>query len=153
MSTWIRYLLDTNILVRLANAQDIQYGIARSAIQLLRSRGAELRTTPQVLIEFRNVATRPVGLNGLGLPLATVEQLTTGYETDFPILEDTPAVYPAWKALVQSAGVIGKQVHDARLVAVCHAHGVGHLLTFNAAHFARYASLGPGLTAVHPSQV
>ena len=25
MSTWIRYLLDTNILVRLANAQAIQY--------------------------------------------------------------------------------------------------------------------------------
>ena len=42
--------------------------------------------------------------------------------------------YPAWKALVNALGVIGKQVHDARLVAVCHVHAVTHLLTFNVAH-------------------
>ena len=59
-------------------------------------------------------------------------------------------VDPAWKAVVQTAGVIGKQVHDARLVAVCHAHGVSHLLTFNDAHFARLARLPPGLIVVSP---
>ena len=49
--------------------------------------------------------------------------------------------------------VIGKQVHDARLVAVCHVHGVTHLLTFNVTHFTRLAGFGPGLTVVDPAAV
>jgi hypothetical protein len=69
------------------------------------------------------------------------------------MLDDTPAIYPAWKTVVQATGVIGKQVHDARLVAVCQVYAVSHLLTFNVAHFSRYAGFTPGLTAVHPSQV
>jgi len=44
------------------------------------------------------------------------------------LVAETPDIDPAWKALVGALGVIGKQVHDARLVAVCHVHGVTHLL-------------------------
>lgn len=65
----------------------------------------------------------------------------------------TPAIYPAWKAIVGALGVVGKQVHDARLVAVCHAHGVTHLLTFNVAHFARLATAPPGVTVIDPATV
>jgi hypothetical protein len=35
-------------------------------------------------------------------------------------------------------GVIGSQVYDARLVAAMTVHGVGRILTFNAADFSRY---------------
>ena len=35
-------------------------------------------------------------------------------------------------------GVIGNQVYDARLVAAMMVHGVGRILTFNAADFTRY---------------
>jgi hypothetical protein len=49
--------------------------------------------------------------------------------------------------------VIGKQVHDARLLAVCHVHGVTHLLTFNVAHFNRMAGFGPGVEVVSPATV
>jgi hypothetical protein len=45
---------------------------------------------------------------------------------------------------------MGKQVHDTRLVAVCQVHGLTHVLTFNIQHFARPASLVPGLTVLHP---
>ena len=48
---------------------------------------------------------------------------------------------------------MGKQVHDARLVAVCHVHGVTHLLTFNRAHFARLAGFGSGVVVVDPATV
>jgi hypothetical protein len=44
-------------------------------------------------------------------------------------------------------------VHDARLVAVCHVHGVKNLLTFNVAHFARLAAFGPGVVVVDPATV
>lgn len=71
----------------------------------------------------------------------------------FPLLAETPDIYLAWKPLVETLGVVGKQVHDARLVAVCHAHAVTHLLTFNVAHFARMAGFGPGLKVVDPATV
>jgi hypothetical protein len=89
----------------------------------------------------------------LGLAVADVEALSGTYEARFPLLAETPDIYPAWKALVQALGVIGKQVHDARLVAVCHVHKVTHLLTFNTGHFARFATFGPGITIVDPVTV
>ena len=57
------------------------------------------------------------------------------------------------KALVGALGIIGKRVHDARLVAVCHVHGVPHVLTFNVAHFVGMAGFGPGIVVVDPATV
>jgi predicted nucleic acid-binding protein len=147
------FLLDTSILVRLANASEAQHPLAAQAVLELHRRGEVLHLTPQVLIEFRNVATRPKSLNGAGLPVADAESHAAVFEGKFPLLADTPDVYPAWKALVSALGVIGKQVHDARLVAVCHVHGVTHLLTFNVGHLTRLATFGPGVGVVDPATV
>jgi predicted nucleic acid-binding protein len=147
------FLVDTSILIRLANRADPRYPVADRAVLELHHRGEQLRLTPQNLIEFRNAATRPLAVNGLGLSIAEAEAKASLYETDFPLLPETPDIYPAWKALVGALGVIGKQVHDARLVAVCHVHGVTHLLTFNVGHFARMAGFGPGVVMVDPASV
>ena len=116
-------------------------------------RGEVLHVTPQVLVEFRNVATRPKAANGAGLPIRDAEAHATTFELKFPLLTDTPDVYPAWKALVSALGIIGKQVHDARLVAVCHVHRATHLLTFNVSHFGRMAAFGPGVVVVDPASI
>lgn len=147
------YLIDTNLLIRLANVLDALHGTASRAVMELHRRGEALHVTPQVLIEFRNVAIRPPALNGLGLSTARTDALAAGFESVFPLLTETPAIYPAWKALVSALGIIGKRVHDARLVAVCHAHAVTHLLTFNVAGFARMAGFGPGVVVVDPASV
>ncbi len=147
------YLIDTSILARLANTTDPQRAIAARAVLELHRRGEVLHLTPQVLIEFRNMATRPVALNGLGLSTVDAEAQAAGFEAAFPLLAETPDIYPAWKALVGALGVVGKQVHDARLVAVCHAHAVTHLLTFNVSHFVRMAGFGPGVAIVDPATV
>lgn len=147
------YLIDTTILVRLANAADAQHAIAARAVLELHRRDEVLNVTPQVLIEFRNVATRPVAVNGLGLSIVTTEAKAATFEARFPLLADTADIYSAWKALVGAIGVTGKQVHDARLVAVCHIHKVTHLLTFNIVHFARMAGFGPGVVVVDPASV
>jgi len=149
----VAYLIDTTILARLANATDAQYAVAARSVLELHRRGEVLHVTPQILIEFRNVATRPLAVNRLGLSTVDTEAQTTTFEARFPLLPETPDVYPAWKALVGALGVIGKQVHDARLVAVCHVHGVTHLLTFNVAHFVRMAGFGPGLVVTDPASV
>ncbi|HEY7427165.1 MAG TPA: PIN domain-containing protein [Gemmataceae bacterium] len=147
------YLLDTNVLVRLANVTDADHAVAARAVLELHRRGEVLHLTPQILVEFRSVATRPIAKNGLGLSAAKAEMEAAGFEAKFPLLAETPDIYPAWKALVTTLGVIGKQVHDARLVAVCHVHKVTHLLTFNVSHFSRMAGFAPGVVVVDPASV
>ena len=147
------FLVDTSILLRLANSADRSYPVADRAVVELRVRGEMLHLTPRNLVEFRNVATRPAAVNGLGLTPAAAEAKATGLEALFPLLTETPDIYPAWKALVARVGVIGKQAHDARLVAVCHIYQVGQLLTFNTAHFASLARFGSVIVVVHPASV
>jgi len=149
----VAYLIDTSILARLANSADTFYPVANDAVRELHRRGELLHVTPQNLIEFRQVATRAVALNGLGLSPAEAEAKSALIEATFPLLPETPDIFPLWKTIVEALAVIGKQVHDARLVAVCHAHHVSHLLTFNTAHFARFASYRPAMTVVDPASV
>ena len=92
------FLVDTSVLVRFANRADQLHGVADAAIAELHRRGESLRLTAQVLIEFRNVATRPVNVNGLGMAVSDVELLSAGYESLFPLLPETPSIFPAWKS-------------------------------------------------------
>ncbi len=147
------FLLDTSILARLANRADALYGIADAAVAKLFLGKETLHITPQNLIEFRNVATRPKAVNGLGLSVSEAESKAAIFEGSFLLLAETAGIFPTWKGLVSALGVIGKQVHDARLVAVCHVHKVTHLLTFNTNHFTALATFGPGLVIVDPAKV
>jgi predicted nucleic acid-binding protein len=147
------HLVDTSILARLANTADALHAVAARAVLELHQRGEVLHLTAQNLIEFRNLGTRPNAVNGLGLSVAEAEAKSVVFEGKFPLLAETPDIYPAWKALVGALGVIGKRVHDARLVAVCHVHAVTHLLTFNVAHFVGLAGFGPGVVVVDPATV
>ena len=54
---------------------------------------------------------------------------------------------------MQAAEVIGKQVYDAWLVAICHAYGTTQILTFNVRHFTRFVGFEPGLVVVDPNKV
>jgi hypothetical protein len=46
-----------------------------------------------------------------------------------------------WRELVVARGVMGVQVHDARLVALMQIHGIKNILTLNCADFSRYSDL------------
>jgi predicted nucleic acid-binding protein len=144
-------LVDTSVLARLANTADVAHAIAKRSIVELHRRGETLRVTAQNLVEFRAVATRPIPANGLGLSAAEAEAFSADFLADFPLLPETPDIFPAWQVVVEAHAVVGKQVHDARLVAVCHAHHVTHLLTFNIRHFARIAASPPVLVLVDPA--
>lgn len=64
----------------------------------------------------------------------------------FCVLDDLAAVYGRWKQLVVAHSVRGRQVHDARLVALMLEHEIGSILTFNVGDFARYSEI----TAISP---
>jgi predicted nucleic acid-binding protein len=131
----VSYLLDTSVLVRLANESDAQHAAAMVTVIELHRRNEVLQITAQNLIEFRNVATRPSVANGLGLSIGDAEAKSALFEVVFPLIPESPEIFAVWKVLVAERQVIGKQVHDARLVAVSRAAGVSHLLTFNVSHF------------------
>jgi predicted nucleic acid-binding protein len=93
--------------------------------------------------------TRPVIRNGLGLTVGEAEREVRAIEAGMSFLPDSEAVYREWRRIVLQYGVLGVQVHDARLAAAMHVHGVSHILTLNAADFGRFT----GITALHPSAV
>jgi len=143
------YLVDTNVILRWAHAWHPEYDVAVGAVEALRDQAEDLYVTAQNLIEFWNVATRPLNRNGFGLTAVQAEQEVARLETYFLFAADDPAIYREWRQLVSTVGVSGTQVHDARLAATARVYGLTHILTFNTADFNRY----PGLTAVHPHSV
>ncbi len=144
-------LLDSNMMLRWANKGDPDRPMAISAMQKTRRRGEVLRSTPQNYTEFWSGATRPATVNGLGLTPAQTAILAAQLRASFPLLPDTGLVFEEWLRVVTQASVSGRQVHDARLVAVMLAHGLTHILTFNVKDFQRYHIFG--ITAVHPADV
>jgi predicted nucleic acid-binding protein len=145
----IAYLLDTNILLRLVDRASARHATALTAVARLLAAGHDLYLTAQNLIEFWAVATRPLAANGLGWDTARTLAEVNELRSRFPLLEDTPDIFPHWLDLVSAGAVSGKQVHDARLVAVMQAHSIAHLLTFNVEDFRRYAMI----TSVQPEDV
>src|SRR5438046_2476956 len=99
------HLVDTSVLARLANLADPFHAVASHAVVELHRRGEVLHITAQNLVEFRNTATRPKAANGLGRSAVDAEAKAAGFEATFPLLDETPAIYPAWKALVTALGV------------------------------------------------
>lgn len=135
------YLADTNLLLRLADTDSPQHPVATQALARLLGQGDEVYVTPQNFIEFWAVATRPVEANGFGWTGERTAQEVTEMQRRFPMLPDSPEIFPHWLELVRRLPVHGKRVHDARLVAVLEAHAVEHLITFNTADFTVFPSL------------
>jgi len=145
----VTYLVDTNVLLRAAQASHLVHVAATKAVRSLLARGERLCVLPQNLIEFWAVATRPAESNGLGLGVDEAAVELDKLKAIFELLPDTPAAYPEWEKLVRAHQVRGKEAHDARIAAAMLAHGVTHILTFNGGDFKRFA----GVTAVDPADV
>ena len=145
-------LLDTSFLVRLANRDDALHSQAVAALTELLRRNEMLVITAQNLVEFWSVATRPVGsTNGLGLSAVQTAEIIDVFGREFFLAPETPDVFPTLRKLLDSVEVIGKQVHDARLVAVCFSQGISSLVTFNPRHLSRFAAIPPGLNIIEPA--
>ena len=145
------YLLDTNVISRIANPGDAQHSAARDAVKTLLAQGESLYITPQNLIEFRVIATRPTNANGLGWSMSDAEAWTAKFEAMFGMLAENGLIFLHWKTLMNVTGTIGKPAHDGRLAAVAHVYGVPNILTFNVKDFRRY--IIHGVTPVDPSSI
>lgn len=145
----MNYLVDTNVLLRLAQRTHSMHVDARRALVGLRKQDEELCIIPQNLIEFWAAATRPLAENGLGLTVDEAARETKKLKRLFKLLSDLPAIFPEWEKLVIQYRVSGKPTHDARLAAAMLTHKLTHILTFNTSDFKRFY----GITAVDPVNV
>lgn len=143
------YLVDTNLLLRLAEPKHPMYNSVLNATDVLRKRGELLGIIPQNLIEFWAVATRPRVNNGLGMSVDEAANELMRLKALFVLFLDEPSVFSEWEKLVIQHQVSGKQAHDARIAAAMKVHGVTHLLTFNTDDFKRYTDIA----AVHPASL
>jgi predicted nucleic acid-binding protein len=145
----LRWLVDTNLFLRLADSSDPNHAVARAALRKLRASGETRCFATQNLIEFWAVATRPVASRGgLGLSVAEADRFIRLFRRAFTLIPETASVLEEWYHLVTTYSVSGVQAHDARLAALMKVHGITHILTFNTTDFSRY-----GITAVNPAAV
>lgn len=137
----MQILIDTNIILRIAEPAHPMHQAALRAVKKLFADGHDLCMVAQNLIEYWNVATRPYDKNGLGRTPAQTDTDLAGLESIFTLLPDTAAIYREWRSLVAAHSVAGKQVHDTRIVAAMNVHVIKNLLTFNIADFARFTEI------------
>ena len=137
----MKYLVDTNILLRLVQKNSPIHLDTQRAILKLKKQGEFLCIIPQNIVEFWAVATRPLDKNGLGLSITQAEEESEKLKKIFILELDTPQIFTEWESLVIKYQVMGKQVHDARLAAAMVAHNITHLLTFNVDDFKRFSDI------------
>ncbi|MFY9689577.1 MAG: PIN domain-containing protein [Candidatus Acidiferrales bacterium] len=140
------YLVDSNVLLRWVKPDHSDYPAIVSATDVILQRGGVLCYTSQNVAEFWNTCTRPLDRNGYGLSPQEADRRARFFEEKLRLLPDGLSVHEEWRKLLVSCNVSGAKVHDARLVAAMHVHGVTHVLTFNDKDFVRYTNI----EVVHP---
>lgn len=134
--------VDTCILGRFVDAADPLHQLVRQAIRRLQEAGDQLVITPQVVAEYLSVATRPVGVNGLGQSASAafqqVDEMVKVFELHRPGIDE----YDHFRSLYLELLPSGKKVHDLKHVAAMKSLGVAHLLTLNAPDFRKAEAVG-----------
>lgn len=142
-------LIDSNVLIRWVHPEGVDFKIVTGSIRSIDSLHDLPCFTSQNLGEFWNVLTRPANRNGYGLSPEDALRRAEKVESKFRLLADSVEVHYAWRKVLVDYNVSGVQVHDARLVAAMHVHGVKRILTFNTRDFERYDQI----EAIHPVQM
>lgn len=95
------YLADTNILLRFISPSDPNHALVRSAIFSLLKQDERVCYTPQNLVEFWNVCTRPTtSRGGFGLTIEDTNKRAQVIEKNLTLLPDSAGIHRRWQQLV-----------------------------------------------------
>lgn len=144
-----KYLIDTNIALRLSNTADTNHGLVLEAVATLLEQSNECFLMTQVLIEFWVVATRPVDVNGLGWTIEKTRSEIDQLLERFALVDEAPEVFSNWLGLVTEYEIMGKRAHDGRLVALMRIAQISHVLTLNSKDFSGFSDV----TAIRPQYI
>ncbi|MBI4561563.1 MAG: PIN domain-containing protein [Candidatus Rokubacteria bacterium] len=138
--------VDTNLLVYAHREDSPWHDSAYARIVELAEGRAPWAIPWPCLHEFLAIVTHP-GIFAPPTPLAAaVDQVEAWLEApSLVLLSESEGYWPELRAALQAGGVVGAQVHDARVAALCRLHGVRELWTADR-DFGRF----PGLTVRNP---
>ena len=134
-------LLDTSMILRSKQKSSSHYHFITEKLIEMVSIGEELVVCPQVIYEFYVVATRPHDKNGFGLSAETAIGEIENILSTYSMLAETDQVYFNWLKLISDYKVIGKNAHDARIVAFMVSNSISSLYTLNKKDFERFHSI------------
>ena len=126
-------LIDTNILIYLYDVASPHHAAARALLRALFGQGMRFRLAPQVLYEFWVMATRPIADGGLGFHRVAARREIQDLAARYPMLDDSMVTWDEVIDLAVAEGVVGRRIHDARMIAVMRRHGVADVASFDAA--------------------
>jgi uncharacterized protein len=138
--------VDTNVLLHAHRAESPLHERAATAVAAL-AEGREAWAIPWPCVhEFLAIVTHP-RIYDPPTPLSqAIDQVAAWLES--PVLRLLAEASDHWARLqevLQQAGVVGARVHDARVAALCHSHGVRELWTLDR-DFSRF----PDVRTVNP---
>jgi len=132
--------IDTNVLVYAAIKTSPFHLNAQQILDQHSSSGANLWISRQVIREYMATLSRgqnfsnPVPAIQLAIDVQKFTQL-------FSIADDNNQVTKNLLSLTQNHSVIGKQIHDANIVATMLACNITNLITHDVSDFTRFSSL------------
>lgn len=133
-------LLDTNVLLSATAPRRPLHQAALVVLNDWPNQAIPLAASAQVFREYLVVATRPAEVNGLGLGLDEALSNIAVFRGRMRLLPEVEQTWDRLRALITSHGCLGKQIHDANLVATALASGIRRLVTANMDDLKRFAS-------------
>jgi predicted nucleic acid-binding protein len=133
-------LVDTNVLLSATAPLRPHHRAALVVLNDWPNQGKTLATSSQVLREYLAVATRPLAVNGLDLSAADALANAMAFRARMRLLTESESGWDRLRALITTRGCLGKQIHDANIVATALTSGVAKLVTANVEDFVRFAA-------------
>ena len=134
--------VDTNLLVHAHREDSIWHAAATAALTDLADEGSRSWAIPwQCVHEFLAIVTHP-RIFAPPTPLADALKAVELWlaAPTVSLLGETESHWEVLSRLLETSKVVGPQVHDARIAALCLEHGVDELWTADR-DFSRYPSL------------
>ncbi|MBI3930233.1 MAG: PIN domain-containing protein [Armatimonadetes bacterium] len=132
------FFVDTNVLVSATDRSRQHHERALDLLSRVPGAGGHLSWSGQVVREYLVVATRPVEGNGLGLSPGRALENVSAFHQRLHLLPEERAVARRLEALVARHGLVGKQIHDAGVVATMLVHGLTVCISDNGDDFSRF---------------
>ncbi|MGA1530247.1 MAG: type II toxin-antitoxin system VapC family toxin [Kiritimatiellia bacterium] len=134
-----KVFVDTNVLLAATDTSREKHAEAITFLDEGLKGEIRLFVISQIIREYMVVATRPVEVNGLGLPLLDAVENVRKFKSFIQMLPDDDETAQELLSLISKHDLKGKRIHDANLVASMARHGLRILKTFNRADFEVFA--------------
>lgn len=132
--------VDTNILVYSHRTESAWHAPADNAVRQLIEGTSPWAIPWPCIYEFLNTVTSPRRYSPptpMSVALAEVEAWLQS--PSLVLLSESAGFFVAFRDILQTTQVVGPAIHDARIAALCHYHGVDRLYTADR-DFSRFAN-------------